>query len=46
MFEGAEPPQEREYTEAERVDWKAYVEQEIDYLGKSGGKGGNNCNNK
>ena len=39
MFEGAEPPQEREYTEAEWVDWKAYVKQEIHYLGKSG-KGG------
>ena len=30
MFEGAGLPQEREYTEAEWVDWKAYVEQEID----------------
>ena len=46
MYEGAEPQREhqreREYSEAEWSEWQSYIEQEIDYLGKSGkgGKGG------
>ena len=46
MYEGAEPQgghqREREYSEAEWIEWQSYIEQEIDYLGKSGkgGKGG------